>query len=197
MRKSRLFSLMCALVPGAGAMYLGLMKRGASQMLLFSAVILCSVMVAPLLVFLPVIWFYSFFETLNLRNMTVEQIQSLVAQDDFLFSHLTSQPSLGRLRGLLQRGHLLVGWALVGIGVYSLYDRLRWYLWSFIRENSHPILLALIRLMDSAPTFLVSLLLIWVGVRFIRGKKVRFTEEEEVPPYRGEAPHGPEKEEQV
>lgn len=195
MRKSRFFSLLCALVPGAGAMYLGPMKRGASQMLLFCLVILCSIVIPPLLVFLPVIWFYSFFETLNLRSMTVDQIREMVAQDDFVFSDLMSQSNLGKLRSLLQRGHLLVGWVLVGSGVYALYDRLRWYLWSFIDERSHPLLLALVRLMDSAPTFLVSLLLIWLGVWFIRGKKLKVLEEE-VPPYRGEAAHQAEKGEQ-
>ena len=35
MRKSRLFSLLCAFWPGAGEMYLGLMKRGIGIMILF------------------------------------------------------------------------------------------------------------------------------------------------------------------
>ena len=35
MRKSRLFSLLCAFWPGAGEMYLGLMKRGLAIMVIF------------------------------------------------------------------------------------------------------------------------------------------------------------------
>ena len=35
MKKSRFFSLLCAFWPGAGEMYLGLMKRGLGIMLAF------------------------------------------------------------------------------------------------------------------------------------------------------------------
>ena len=39
MKKSRLFSLLCACWPGAGEMYLGLMNRGLAIMLLFWGII--------------------------------------------------------------------------------------------------------------------------------------------------------------
>ena len=43
MKKSRLFSLLCAFCPGAGEMYMGLLKRGASIMLLFWGIVaLCT-----------------------------------------------------------------------------------------------------------------------------------------------------------
>ena len=187
MRKSRFFSLLCAVIPGAGPMYLGLMKRGASQMLLFCVDILLSIIIAPMLVFLPVIWFYSFFETLNLRNMTVGQIQDLVDQDDYVFSDLLTQAGRGKLKHLLERGHLVIGWVLVGSGVYVIYERLSRQLWNFIYsfENEH--LYWFGTLMDSVPTVIVSLLLIWLGVRLIRGKKIRvLSEEEDFIPYHGD-----------
>ena len=71
MKKSRLFSLLCAFWPGAGEMYLGLMKRGLAIMVIFwGAIAIMSTIGLEMLLFaLPVLWFYSFFDTLTLRNL--------------------------------------------------------------------------------------------------------------------------------
>ena len=56
MKKSRFFSLLCAFWPGAGEMYLGLMKRGLGIMLAFWGVIamIVAFQVDLLLFILPV-----------------------------------------------------------------------------------------------------------------------------------------------
>ena len=77
MKKSRLFSLLCAFCPGAGEMYMGLLKRGASIMLLFWGIVALCTLIPYLMFLLPVIWFFSFFETLNLRNMTWAQLDAV------------------------------------------------------------------------------------------------------------------------
>ena len=61
MRKSRLFSLLCAFWPGAGEMYLGLMKRGIGIMILFWFALAIGATMFPWIIFImPVLWFYSF-----------------------------------------------------------------------------------------------------------------------------------------
>ena len=77
MKKSRLFSLLCAFCPGAGEMYMGLLKRGASIMLLFWGIVALCTLIPYLMFLLPVIWFYSFFDSLNSRHLTPEQLQEI------------------------------------------------------------------------------------------------------------------------
>ena len=90
MRKSKILTFLFALFPGAGQMYLGYMKRGVSLMTAFFLVfaLMGFLGMSFLAFFLPVIWFYAFFDTLNLRSMSYEYLP----HDDFLF-HLDS--SLG------------------------------------------------------------------------------------------------------
>ena len=83
MRKSRILTFLFALWPGAGQMYLGYMKRGVSLMGVFCLLIAITgfLNLGILFFLLPVIWFYAFFDTLNLRSMSYE----FLPQDDFLF----------------------------------------------------------------------------------------------------------------
>ena len=87
MRKSRILTFLFALWPGAGQMYLGYMKRGVSLMGLFFLIfaIMGFLGLSFLAFLLPIIWFYAFFDTMNLRSMSYE----FLPQDDFLF-HLDS-----------------------------------------------------------------------------------------------------------
>ena len=86
MKKSRLFSLLCACWPGAGEMYLGLMNRGLAIMLLFWGIIAVGAFgfVIPMFL-LPVIWFYSFFDTLTLRNLDYYALTELQERDEYFF----------------------------------------------------------------------------------------------------------------
>ena len=78
MKKSRLFSLLCACWPGAGEMYLGFYKTGASVMTLFlGGVALGASLFPPLFYLTPVVWFFSFFHTNNLNTMADEEFYAL------------------------------------------------------------------------------------------------------------------------
>ena len=85
MKKSSFWTFVFSLFPGAGHMYLGLMKKGASLMLLFCFVFALSGFfnLTFLMMFLPVIWFYSFFDAMNLRHIPYED--RLAQEDHFLF----------------------------------------------------------------------------------------------------------------
>ncbi|OWA37168.1 hypothetical protein B9G55_03610 [Saccharibacillus sp. O16] len=65
--KSRTMGLLLAIIPGVSHMYLGLMKRGLQFMMLFfgSIYILDVLGLSLFLFFVPLIWFYAFFDALQ------------------------------------------------------------------------------------------------------------------------------------
>jgi TM2 domain-containing membrane protein YozV len=63
-KKSKVIATLLAAFPGAGHMYLGLQKRGLQLMLIFlgSIYILDLLNLSLFLFFIPIAWFYSFFD---------------------------------------------------------------------------------------------------------------------------------------
>ncbi|WP_304507520.1 hypothetical protein [Anaerotignum sp.] len=74
-KKNGFLTFWCSLVPGAGEMYMGLYKQGISLMILFFGVGTFGewANLEVLWAILPVVWFFSFFHTHNLRNMPEEE----------------------------------------------------------------------------------------------------------------------------
>ena len=162
MKKNAFLTLLFALIPGAGQMYQAYMKRGVSLMLLFACNVFLTSIIGIAGIFLPVIWAYSFFDTYRLRS---ELEQGTAAPDALLFSDGTED---GVFRAFLARRHVLVGWLLVLLGGWFIFDRLvldtvgeilqRLDLWEFYY------------LLNRAPTLLVSVLLIVMGIVLMRGR---------------------------
>ena len=123
MRKSRLFSLLCAFWPGAGEMYLGLMKRGIGIMILFWFALAIGATMFPWIIFImPVLWFYSFFDTLTLRNLDYYALTELQERDEFFFQELLGgRFTLGDMVG---KYHVALGIGLICAGLLSIYNRL-------------------------------------------------------------------------
>lgn len=65
--KSKKLAMFLALLPGAGHMYLGLQRRGLQFMavFLFSIYVLDVLYLSIFLYFIPILWFYSFFDALQ------------------------------------------------------------------------------------------------------------------------------------
>ena len=62
------------MMPGAGQMYVGLMKKGVCLMTAFLGICLLSITDIPYLVItIPVIWCYSFFDAINYNNLPAEK----------------------------------------------------------------------------------------------------------------------------
>ena len=167
MKKNGLFTFIFACIPGAGQMYYGYMQRGLSLISLFCLSYLLGYYIGPLLVLCPIVWMYSFFDTYDLiRRLT----QGAPREDSLLvFKDLAS------LR-LLSAGNKLVGWGLVGLGAWVLYDRLvgplvetyfSWYI------------------ADMIPTLVVAALLIADGLWLLRGPRAQKTGD--LPPFPGAA----------
>ena len=85
MKKSSFWTFVFSLFPGAGHMYLGLMKKGASLMLLFCLTIALSgfLNLSFLLILLPVIWFYSFCATSPMKSAWRGRITSCLTWTAF------------------------------------------------------------------------------------------------------------------
>ena len=74
-----------SLIPGAGEMYMGFFKQGISIMTLFWAIIAIAggLNISSLVIFLPVIWFYSYFHVHNLKELPEEEFYAI--EDSYIF----------------------------------------------------------------------------------------------------------------
>lgn len=162
MHKNKFLTFLFSLIPGAGQMYLGFMRRGVSLMLLFTLVIAVAAgfYMGFLCILLPVIWFYAFFDAMNLSSLPFDQ-QRLI-QDEFLFG--LDSPASGKWKNLLQKRHVFVGVLFILGGAYLLFENLvRPLLWQFF-ENS--VFRGIFR---SIPTIVVAVAIICLGVYLVKG----------------------------
>lgn len=163
-RKGKFLSFLFSLMPGAGEMYLGFMKLGASIMAAFFGVIFLSTWlnIGPFAFLLPIIWFYGFFDTLNKCALSDEEFYSL--EDHFLFN--LGEQELSSLK----LGHYkpVIAVALIVIGVYMLlrnfFDFILVYLPDEIRQVAYSVI-------HTTPQIIFAVIIILVGVRLIMGKK--------------------------
>lgn len=158
MRKSRILTFLFGLFPGAGQMYLGYMRRGVSLMFTFFLIFaLMGLLGLSFLAFLlPVIWFYAFFDTLNLRSMTYE----MLPQDSYIFP--LDSLSGRQVVDFFRTRHLLGGILLILLGVYILlHTFLLPFFYYTLNINLYP-------LFESLPTLAISAVIILLGVHMIR-----------------------------
>lgn len=181
MRKSRLFSLLCAFWPGAGEMYLGLMKRGLAIMMTFWGVIAVSAGLGiNFIIFaLPILWFYSFFDTLTLRNLDYYALVELQEKDEFFFQELLGgEKNLPKMAG---KYHVWLGAGFILAGLLLLYTRLNRFLYRMdvIPSWMHSLLREL-------PVAAVAFVIIALGVWLVKGKNLPADTVEDFPRYKEE-----------
>ena len=163
-------------VPGCGQMYQGYMKRGLSQCVMFF--LGCGVVIflqaEALMTLLAPLWLYTFFDSYNLRRCLRE---GYGPEDSYLFG--LSDWDSHRLAELLNRRHSFLGWALVVMGVYSLYQLTARRLFSFLFRDFLPWMEWLYDLLVwDMPRILGSVLILGLGLWFIRGPKVHIEDDE-------------------
>ncbi len=78
-KKNNFFTFIFSLIPGAGQMYMGFMKRGLSLMSVFFLIIFSTIWqnIGPLFFIALIAWFYSFFDTHNLRSTPNDEFYTL------------------------------------------------------------------------------------------------------------------------
>lgn len=156
MKHSRGVALFFALMPGAGHMYLGLVRQGIQLMLLFFSIFFMSRSfdIDFLGIFLPIIWFYSIFDV---RSKSLKE-DPLVDADLPLFADVTSMKYFSN-SDLVEK---YIAYILILMGVFSIINNL------LIPILSKYIDYYYIRCGKSA---IVSVVLISVGVFLIKGRK--------------------------
>ncbi|MFZ5968632.1 MAG: B-box zinc finger protein [Bacillota bacterium] len=69
---SKFWSFIFSLIPGCGQMYMGLMNRGLQLLSAFILIILLGTMTEEIIIPISlIVWFYSFFDSLNTRKLLV------------------------------------------------------------------------------------------------------------------------------
>lgn len=146
---------------GGGGNVYGIYETGVSIMALFWLLIFLAAFfnMGPVLFILPILWCYSFFNVHNIRGLSDEEFYTL--EDDYLFHFERVIPAE---RWNKKQSNLLA-WALIVIGVVILWanatDYMRWLFPSEIYWS----------VVDAVPQVTIALILIWMGVNLIRGKK--------------------------
>lgn len=118
-----------SLIPGAGEMYMGFRKQGISIMLLFWGVIAVAAGTGFgwILMFLPILWFYSFFNVHNLKSLSEEEFYSI---EDTYVLHLDQL--IGDADILISKHRSIAAGLLIFFGVSILWnnftDFVRWFL---------------------------------------------------------------------
>ncbi|NLU50971.1 MAG: hypothetical protein GXX09_11330 [Syntrophomonadaceae bacterium] len=152
----KIITVALSVVPGAGHMYLGLLKQGTQLMTAFFLILFLTgwLDLGFMAFILPVIWFYSLFDAYHL----VEESGSLRPDDATGFRWLEKHPNW-------------VGWGLIILGVLLI-----------LRKIVAPFVAPLIdyQMYSYMQTGIVALVLIAIGIKLLAGN--RYPEKEEKVP---------------
>ena len=186
-RKHGILCFISSCVPGCGQMHQGYMKRGMSLMMTLCVIFVLSMFLALdyLLIFFIPLWLFSFFDSYNIRT---QLDLGTAPADEYLFG-LSSLDS-DRLAALCRRRHSFVGWGLVVLGIYILFDTFVGRLMQIVCEWMGNWWLYDIVMRD-LPRMVVTIFIIALGIWFIRGPKAAPAEEIPAftPPAEEEVPH--------
>lgn len=185
MKKNSFFTFCFAFIPGAGEMYLGMMKKGLAVMSVFWGV--CAVVwffqFEFLYWLLPIIWFYSFFETFNIRQLPYEDR----LQMDNAFSLRVDGSVFSGLRPLLEKRHVLIGGGLIFIGGWAIFSSFVSPLIYYFVETMGYESWYLRSILNRIPSVVVAVAVIFFGIYLVKGKKRHVQPEEEFAEYRGDS----------
>ena len=172
--KRGLFLFLCSCIPGCGQMYQGYMKRGSSLMLVFWGwlTVVFFFGLDILLFMLFPIWLYTYFDSYNLRTHLEN---GTAGEDEFLFG--LSDVDSEKITALCRERHSLLGWILVALGLYMLYERIIQRLASFLWQFEYLNWLYELLVYD-VPRLVVTFGIIALGVWFIRGPRKADSAEE-------------------
>lgn len=156
MKHSKRVALFFSLMPGAGHMYLGLVRQGIQLMLLFFSTIFISssLDIDFIMIFIPVIWFYSIFDV----RLKSQKEDPMVDVDLPLFADVASMKYFSN-SNLVEK---YIAYILILMGVFSMINNL------LIPVLSKYIDYYYIR---CGKSLIISIILILIGIHMIKGKK--------------------------
>lgn len=156
MKHSKRVAIFFALMPGAGHMYLGLVRQGIQLMLLFFSIIFMSASfdMEFLAVFLPIIWFYSIFDV-RLKSLKEDP---LIDADLPIFADVASMKHFSN-NNLVEK---YIAYILIVMGIFSMINNL------IIPILSRYVDYYYIRCFKS---LVISIILISIGAFMLKGRK--------------------------
>lgn len=167
-QKSRFWLFLFSLFPGAGHMYLGLMRMGISFMFGFMlSVALMNITGLDVLVVLPLtIYIYSFFHANNIGGMDDEAFAAL--EDEYLLGFGDIDRDRFRLD---QRNRNLAAAVLIILGICMLWNVGFGMVRDYIGWDNPVIKAIYYTVRDDVPRVVIAIAIIWVGVTLLRGRK--------------------------
>ena len=144
----KLIALAFSAIPGAGHMYLGLIKQGAQLMAGFFLILLLSnwLHLNILAFVIPVIWFYSVFDIYHL----LEDEEEVQLESSTLFDWFSTHPSW-------------LGWGLITLGLLVIVQRIASPALAYLLSES---------IRNYIETAFIALILIGGGIKLLLGSKV-------------------------
>ncbi len=174
MKKNGFLTFIFACIPGAGQMYYGYMQRGLSIAMMLMLCVMAATVVEPLLFLCLVIWMYSFFDTYDLiRHMAAGEPK----EDSLLVLG-----NYEEIKKLVPQHNRLIGWGLIGFGVWALYDLL-------IGNWVYKILTNVLGyghawdIINGIPNLVVGGLLVFAGFKLLNMHPAKKNSDDELPPY--------------
>ncbi len=171
-QKKGFLLFVASLIPGAGELYMGFRKMGLSIMALFWGCIAMASFFSldAIIFFLPIMWFYSFFNTHNLKSLSEEEFHSL---EDKLI--LPVDGFVTNKEQFMKRYRNAVAILLIFIGAASLCNIGSNWLDQILDPEQYYFILNIVR---QVPAIVLSVFLIVFGVHLIRGKYQELESEE-------------------
>lgn len=177
MKKNAFLTFIFACIPGAGQMYYGYMKRGLSMITFFCLFIMAGTLVDVLVVGSIIVGMYSFFDTYDLiRHLAAGEPKD----DDLLLP-----ANWDNIRAILPQHNKLLGWGLIGFGIWALYDILisDWLYGALVGYFGYGKAYDFI---NGIPNVVVGILLVFAGIKLLGmhpAQKPNDPADEALPPY--------------
>lgn len=171
-KKKNRFLLFCfSFLPGAGEMYFGLMKTGISLLSIFAvSVMLASYTQVGVLMFVPlVVWVYSFFHANNMGALSDEEFGRL--EDEYLFRF--GEKEFGFKAFVAEKYRKAFAIVLIVLGMTMLWQTFCRVLRHIVGNDFYYEYISRFTtvISDDIPRVIVAFVIIWFGVKLIRGKK--------------------------
>ncbi len=143
-KRSKVWVLVFSFIPGAGHMYLGYKDQGLQLMaaFFFCLFVMDWLHMTFVIFIIPIIWFYGMFDALQKASQPV-----ISESDDFFFL------------GWLRNNQRLAAYLLIGMGVFLILGK---FIGGFLFWQYN----------EYIQTAVVSLLLIGVGIKLLRGTRI-------------------------
>lgn len=175
-KKNRFWLFICSLWPGAGHMYIGFMKMGLSLMLgfLLSCAVVGITDIGALAVFPIIIYVYSFFHANNLGGLDDGEFATV--EDEYLFGFADMGQYRQKLSG---KNRNIAAAVLIIVGVCMLWNMAFGIFIDYVGLDNPVIRMIYYTLRDDVPRAVIALVVIWIGMRMLRGKKEELTQIEQ------------------